>query len=218
MLLRRMSPPVIEYEPVIVPLRKPTREASDPEQETYFRWFLEAIPNRIDQLVKLVNTTPQFEGWLPSKEPDSLHVLGAWLYAVVKTPDLVKIKNDLQKKLDMLKYTMPYKESPTVPALALSAAFDTGIYLGEVFRHKCANVEWWLCKTVVEGGPLGDYGEPVLINFGRAHHMNPVLLVRTAMTLFLTDSVYNGPLRLSPSRLHELFEHWRKYVPIEDWR
>ena len=106
-----------------------------------------------------------------------------------------------------------------MPVLVNSAAFDTGIYLAEVFRHNCANVDWWLCKSVSEGRLSIDYGEPVLTNFGRAHHLNPIGVVRTAVTLsLLTDMVYDGPLRLSPSRLYELFGHWRKYVPIEDWR
>jgi hypothetical protein len=211
---------VTDYEPVNVPLRKPPHEASDREQQVYFEWFVNAIPHRIDQLAKLVGATPEYRGWLPDRTPDSLRILGAWLDAIVKTPDLLEIENGLKKKLDILLFQIPYKMWPLLPVLAHSATFDTGIYLGEVFRHNFANVEWWLCKKVDEKGQLFlDYGEPVLINFGRVSYMNPVRIVRTAVTLSLsTDPVYDGPLRLSPSRLHELFEHWRQYIPIEDWR
>jgi hypothetical protein len=210
---------VIDYQPVDIPLRKPAGEASDGEQQAYFEWFVNAIPYRIGELAKLVGGTPEFGGWLPDKEPDSLHNLGAWLYAIVKTPDSLKIDNELQKKLGILAYQIPYREFPFVPVLVHSAAFDTGIYLAEVFRNKCANVNWWLCKSGSDGHLYIDYGKPVLINFGRAHHLNPIGVVRTAVTLSLsTDRVYDGPLRLSPSRLYELFELWRKYVPIEDWR
>jgi hypothetical protein len=55
----------IDYQPVNIPLTKPSGEASDREQEAYYQWFVDAIPYRIDQLTKLVSATPKFEGWPP---------------------------------------------------------------------------------------------------------------------------------------------------------
>jgi hypothetical protein len=214
---------VIDYQPVDVPLRKPAREASAGEQQAYFEWFLNAVPYRIGELAKLVNATPNFLGWQPDKEPDSLHTLGAWLYTIVKEPDLLKVENELLKKLDTLVYQMPYKSWPLMPVLIHSAAFDTGIYFGEVFRHSFANVEWWLCKAVDEKGRLFiDYGESVLINFDRVNYMNPVDTVKKVVGLSMSKDISiisNSRLpKLSPSKLYELFTLWRNYVPMKDWR
>jgi hypothetical protein len=202
---------VMHYQPVSTRLVRSPRDLTESEQKAYFNWFITVISQRVEQLAKLVCSTSGFSNWEPNKRPDSLPVVHQWLCVIVKSPELLRAEDrDVQKKLDILAYEWPYRESPSDPVVITSAAFDIGIYLGEVFREKHANVDWWLCKTKLDGLLRGDYGQPVLINFGARQQLNPFQLVKG-----IVSSILNGyPIRA----LDELYANWSNYIPADDRR
>src|SRR5260370_39616279 len=68
----------MSYKIVQPPFTLKFREMSKQELKSYYKWFLDVMSERIQELTEAVKVTPGFEFWCPDETPASLELLGRW--------------------------------------------------------------------------------------------------------------------------------------------
>jgi hypothetical protein len=186
------------YEIIQPPYTLKFREMSKTELKGYFRWFLDAIPERLDELANTVRQTIGFETWQPDCTPPSLDMLGEWLATQVETHERT------EEELKEIKSRSPCPIVVSERELTnrtFSLAMDTGVYLSQVFLRNHPLLRWsqeFGSKTYV------DYGQPVLIEFDPSP-LNPVrMLVTQAYGLVSKDRAGKD--------LRKVYDYWSKQV------
>lgn len=174
------------------------REMSKSELKHYFQWFMDVLPQRVNELAGAVRETPEFNVWEANYMPASLDMLGQWFAGQVETrgrtqEEVQKIRNQQQFPMDI-----PNEE---LTNRTFSLAMDVGMYLGQVLLKTHPSLKW--------EQPLGskrfvDYGQPSLSGFGRVT-LNPVGIVVT-FAYGLVSRKRTG------SGLREIFDIWSKMV------
>jgi hypothetical protein len=142
------------------------------ELERYFHWFMQVMPERLNELTAVVRSTPGYEDWRPDRTPDSLRELGRWLAGQVS----VRSRTDEEVKKIEEGLIFPIEISGTeLTARTLSLAMDVGMYLSDVLKTNHPNLNWDQPST---NKRFIDYGQPVLMKF-KPGPFNPVRMVVT---------------------------------------
>ena len=185
------------YKTIQPPFTLKFREMTKPELKDYFKWFMEMIPQRIEELSKAVRQTPGYEEWQPDNTPDSLNALGQWLSEHVETRQ--RTPQEISEIEDRLAFPI---EVPRIELTnkAFSLAMDVGMYISQVFLVNHPSLKW---EQRVSALRSVDYGQPVLIDFGRP--FNPVRMMIT-QAYALADRKWDG------RSLRELYDIWEKKV------
>ncbi len=146
-------------------------EMSRKELKDYKQWFLEAMPQRVEELTRGVTNSSGFEDWKPDKTPDSLNSLGNWLRTQVKA------RSHTQEEWDKIPlHVREWSSDGELTDRTISLCMDVGMYLSQVFLCNHPTLKW--------GQTFGskrfiDYGQPALIGFGKSA-FNPVRMVINA--------------------------------------
>jgi hypothetical protein len=74
----------MSYATIQPPFTLNLREMPKNELHRYFQWFMEALPERVNELAAAVKETRGFESWVPNYTPDSLDSLGEWFAGQVE--------------------------------------------------------------------------------------------------------------------------------------
>src|SRR5215469_12178174 len=155
------------YRNIQPPFTLKFRQMSKQELKDYFRWFAEAIPQRINELRDIVTSSPRFHGWEPDSTPDSLRALGDWFAANVE------VRQRTPEELEELRHGSGYAIEPEGGELTnrtFSLAMDIGMYLSRVFLENHKSLHW---EQPIGDKKFADYGQPVLVGFGEVP-LNPV--------------------------------------------
>jgi len=170
------------------------RSKSIHELEEYFRWFLEVRHSRISALQLAITENVPGQSLSLDQSVASMRPLGEWLSRVATQ------RARSAAELDVLrKKSLPGVEPPAheLTEQTLSLGFDAGIYFGESLAREYSHLEW---TQYLDDKLFGDYGQPVLIGFGRVA-LNPLRIVTT----FLYGVVEGD---FGPGRLEELYLYW----------
>lgn len=186
------------YKTIQPPFTLKFREMSKPELKEYFKWFVEMIPERIEELSGAVQQTPGYEAWKPDRTPDSLNALGQWLSEHVETrqrtlEEISEIANRLAFPIDVPKIELTNK--------SFSLAMDAGMYISQVFLAKHPSLKW---DQRLRAMRSVDYGQPVLAEFNPAP-FNPVRMMVTN-AYGLVSGNRNG------RDLREIYDIWEKKI------
>jgi hypothetical protein len=173
-------------------------EMSKHELREYAAWFHGAFDERISELTATVRATHGYAEWEANFEPESLRQLGEWFASAVTTRprttseiDELKARSDLQVSVSSAELT---NES-------FSLAIDVGMYLARTFERSYPQLAW---KQFLKDKRDADYGQPVLIGFGKAA-LNPV---RIAVTIAYASAAG----KRTGQRLWETFDYWSSLV------
>ena len=186
------------YSTIQPPFTLNLREMPKGELKRYFQWFMDVLPQRVDELAEAVRQTPGFETWQPDRTPASLDALGQWFAGQVETRNRTKEELEKIQSRQVLPMDIPNQE---LTNQTFSLAMDIGMYLSQVLLKNCPSLKW--------EQPLGnkrfvDYGQPSLAGFGRVT-LNPVGIVVTfAYGLISKKRTGEG--------LREIFVIWSKMV------
>lgn len=148
------------------------REMSREELRGYFQWFLNSIPGRIDELHRVVRTSPGYETWAPDETPTSLDPLGHWFAAQIETRARTQEELDEIRGLSPLPMRIP---DQVLTNRVFSLALDIGMYLSQVFLTNFPSLRW---ELPLRAKMSIDYGQPVLAPFGR-DQFNPAQMIVT---------------------------------------
>jgi hypothetical protein len=169
-------------------------EMSEEELRRYFRWFLDIIPKRLEELRKAVNSTPGFDEWQADGSVGSISRLADWFVRQVekrpRTPDEV----EQIKEASRFPFPVPGWDLST---RTFSLAMDVGIYFAVALKKKYPHLYWDQSKR--SKGDI-DYGYAVLVGFGPMS-LNPVqIIVSTAY------GIASG--KRGANRIEDLFSYW----------
>jgi len=170
------------------------REMSKKDLVTYRDWFHAVMPERLQELTRAVNSTPEFEGWRADYTPASLDLLGEWFRRQVETrprsaAELEKIRASLTFPIDI-----PNEE---LTERSFSLAADVGMYFGQVIIQNLPGTGW---DQALKNRKMVDYGQPVIVGFGPMS-LNPVGIAVTLAYGFAAKAQPGG-------RLRALFDVW----------
>lgn len=172
---------------------------STKELKLYNIWFTENKSDRINQLIKLVKSTPSYEKWNPDFTLDSLDGLGKWFYENLELVKLTKSEYDNKRK-EVPSYIEIDNWDLSIRTRSL--VVDIGIYFGEVFvnTHKQLKWEQYFSKNKKDV----DNGHMVIPKFGKLE-LNPILV---------TLSIAWGLARKTKNNtcLYDLFKIWQDYL------
>jgi hypothetical protein len=76
---------IMPYATIQPPFTLKLREMPKKELRRYYQWFMDVLPERINELAAAVRETPGFESWQPDFTPASLDALGQWFACQVET-------------------------------------------------------------------------------------------------------------------------------------
>jgi|SRR5882672_2603105 len=162
------------YHPIQPPFERQLTELSKKELREHNQWFHQVLPSRIQELARVVASSPGFETWLPDFTPDSLNALGDWFAAQVDRRPRTQEENDAIP-------TWVGAPSWELTPRTFSFSADVGMYLCQVFVQNHPSLTW--------AQPMGskrfiDYGHPVLMGFkGKVPLNGPQMLVTHAYGL-----------------------------------
>ena len=171
------------------------------ELKEYFRWFQEVIPDRINGLARTVKESPGFENWQPDYTPISLISLGEWMSTQVQTRE--RSEEELEQKRQEIGHAAHPVEIPKweLTNQTFSLAMDIGMYLSQVFLRNHPSLKW---DQLFSSKRDMDYGQPVLVGFGRAP-FNPVQMTVT-QAYALVHKTRSG------KGLRELYDIWSRKI------
>ena len=171
-------------------------EMTKKELREYDRWFLDVLPQRIGELTKAVNCSAGSGGWKPTYTTESLNSLGNWFASQVETRPHTH---------DELRHIPPHIRDWTsggeLTDRTISLATDVGMYLSQVFLRNNSSLRW---DQIFGSKRYVDYGQPVLVGFGKAR-FNPV---RMMLTL-----AYGLASKTKDSQgLQGIYHYWSKMI------
>ena len=164
----------------------------------YYHWFLEVIPQRVNELSRAVAQSPGFESWDADYSASSLDLLGQWM------ADQVEMRQRTKGELNIIynHFSFPFEvPNEELTNKTFSLAFDVGIYFSQVLLKNSLSLKWiqqFGTKKSV------DYGQPVLVGFGKTS-LNPTQIMVT-LAYGLTSKKRTG------KRLRELYDYWTKQI------
>ena len=135
----------MSYTIIQPPFTLKLREMSPKELNRYYQWFMEVLPQRVNELTETVRQTPGFEAWQPDCTPASLDTLGQWFAGQVETRK--RTQEELRAIKDRLVFLMD------IPSEELTNRFQ------RMERE--------------DDRKFADYGQPCLSGFGPVS-LNPV--------------------------------------------
>ena len=174
------------------------REMSKSDLRKYFEWFHDVLPMRLDILSAAVRNTPQFENWEADCMPSSLDQLGEWFSKQVETrprtpSEMRQVEASLVFPIEIERWDLTNR--------TFSLAFDIGLYLSQVFLKNHTGLRW--------DQPFGskrfvDYGQPVLVGFGKVP-FNPV-------SMMVTQAYGLADHTRKPEALRGIYDIWSKLI------
>lgn len=178
------------------------REMAKPELLSYYKWFMDCMPERIAALQDAINGTIGFENLILDLTPESLVTLGNWFAIQVETR-----KRTLDECAEIFLKAPDWFQSVAIEDFNLtnktfSIAIDIGMYLSLVFLKNNSTLKW---HHIITGSKKNvDYGQPVIEGFGQKV-FNPVR-VTIAMAYGIARKTHTG------ARLPEIYNIWVQYI------
>lgn len=114
------------------------------ESATFFDFFIKSKNERLSILHSAVVSLSGYEGWQPDYSDLSVRVLETWLHNNVRcVPTSSQVKEEIKNKHSNSAVRLVENlYSTDLTSVSYSICYDSGIYLGEALRIRCAGVEW----------------------------------------------------------------------------
>ncbi|HKV39313.1 MAG TPA: hypothetical protein VJX67_08875 [Blastocatellia bacterium] len=182
----------MSYKEIRVPFERNLRDMSKEELKRYFRWFIDVIPERINELARAVRSTSGFEEWQPDYTPASLDALGEWFAGEAELRQL-NVK-EIQTHRDHLPWWI---EAPTedLTSRTSSLGIDVGIYLSQVLLGNHPSIRW---EQPMGSKKYAEYGWPVLTGLSGLH-FNPMRI---------GDVIARKFARKANKQLRDVYDIW----------
>jgi hypothetical protein len=149
----------MSYHVIQPPFTLKFREMSKKDLANYYKWYLEALPKRIDELSKAVKRSAGFENWNGNYTPISLDQLGDWFSNQVEARQ--RTQEEVKEIASRLTFPMQVPGEELTDQ-TFSLAFDVGAYFSQMLLSNHPSLRW-----IQQFGPKShvDYGQPVLVGF-----------------------------------------------------
>lgn len=172
-------------------------QMSKEELKEYGRWFHQIMPQRIAELTKVVQSSPDFGDWRPSFTPASLSVLGRWF--------AIQVDTRTRTQEEQLERRSPYpieRSDWELTDRTFSLAVDVGMYLSQVLLRDYPSLKW---DQPTGSKKFIDYGQPILIGFAGDVPLNPIHIV-IMLAYGIAQKMKTG------KALRDIYDIWSKMV------
>lgn len=169
------------------------------ELHRYYQWFMDVLPQRVNELAEAVRQTPGFEAWQPDYTPASLDTLGQWFAGQVETRS--RTQEELRAIKDRLVFPMDIP-SEELTDRTFSLAMDIGMYFSQALLKNHPSLKW---EQPLDDKKFADYGQPCLSGFGPVF-LNPVRNGGHVFAHGLASKTKTG------KRLREVYDYWAQRV------
>lgn len=168
------------------------------ELKLYGIWFKENKDIRLNYLIELVKSTPNYQDWKADFSISSLKELGKWLKENIETETLSAEEYKLRKSkvpewIDVLNWDLTIKTR--------SILVDAGIYFGEAFVKTHKKYKWEQYFSKIKKDVNNGH---VVIKF-KFKELNPILIMIN-IGLGLVDNTKDE------NCLYDLFKVWEEYI------
>ena len=188
----------MSYQIIEPPFTLKFDEMSKGELEDYASWLRDVFDERMIQLEAAIRATPDFARWKCTFTPESLGQLGDWFAREVRAQSPTPEKLVDLKLRGELRVSVP---SVDLTTRISSIEIDVGLYLARTLEVAYPELVW---KQFFNDKRSIDYGQPVLVGFGRMP-LNPIRLsVNLAYGLATGNQTGKG--------LMEIYEYWSNRV------
>lgn len=186
----------MKYKVIQPPFTLKFHEMAKGELREYGEWLHSVTEERLTQLEATVRQTQGFEQWRATYTENSLDLLGEWFVAQVSVRPRTKEElNELHSRSPMLLNVDEYE----LTNQTFSLAIDIGLYVARMFLNSFSHVRW---TQSFKSKKDIDYGQPVLIGFGKPP-FNPLRMMVT-----LAYSISRGTE--SKDGLRQIYMIWSK--------
>ncbi|MCX6148033.1 MAG: hypothetical protein NTW25_12430 [Candidatus Kapabacteria bacterium] len=191
------------------------KDKTKSEFNQYKEWFETNKEDRLKQLIRLVQSSQEFENWEADFSKYSLKRLGAWLKENIEVEKLSQEEYKL-KRLNVPDYIEINDWDLTNKTY--SKLIDIGIYFGEVFIKNHSNLKWEQYFSKIKND--NNQGHMVIKGFGKVclNPLNVIYVVGLKMVNNLSDTekiyiAYKRSDNLPDSeRIYKLYETWETYL------
>jgi len=171
-----------------LPFTLPFREMTKPELRKYFQWFMDVLPQRVDELGRTVKKTPGFAVWEPDFTPESLDMLGEWFAGEVEIrsrtrEEIQTIQSNLAFPIDVKTWDLSDR--------TFCIAGDVGMYFSQVLLRNHPSLRW---DQPFGSRRYAEFGQPVIAGFG-AVQLNPMRIVSVLAYSFAEKTKDSTALR-----------------------
>ncbi|MBR3919861.1 MAG: hypothetical protein IKJ59_14225 [Clostridia bacterium] len=137
----------LTYDILIPPLTKKILDFSAEETESYFRWFMQQIPSRIEYLTEVCSQQLKIDRSKLDLSAESLVYIWEWFLKVAEIEQTPKAAlNDLSKQYNYLPRSLKkHFLEQSKEQLSLQTEYiirDIGMYIGEVFVREHPVIYW----------------------------------------------------------------------------
>jgi hypothetical protein len=170
------------------------QNATVAELKNYLTSFIEAIPERVNLLIKSVHETNGYEDWQADFTRHSLIRLNEWYASKVETrprteEEIQRIKNSVPFEIDIPKYDLSYS--------TFEIAFYVAVYFSQAMIKQFSALNWHI---ITKDKRNINYGQPVIGMFG-SMYFNPILIMTNIAYDFAKNTV-------SENKLIKMFDIW----------
>lgn len=208
----------IDYNILIPPITKPIEEFTATETASYFAWFIEQIPGRVEYMASQCSEQLGISRSKIDMTPDSLKYVWRWFLRVAE------IERTPKRKLEHLigtyskypyaiqEYLLRYEKEQ----FSLQTEYilmDIGMYMGEVFV-KNNPVLYWGYYTE----PRTDFSvnRPVLLGFADARFTPPFSTEFDPTHMVGVQAANIWDNTQNENDLLSLYYKWKKFIPSSD--
>lgn len=175
-------------------------EMSKKELGEYAAWLHGITDERMSELEGAVRSSPGYEAWRRTFEPESLRQLGEWFASAITTRP--RTSDEIGQLRSLRDVSLSVRDVELTKE-SFSLAFDVGLYLARTLERAHPRLAW---KQFLNDKRFADYGQPVLTGFGRVP-FNPVGVAVT-MAYGLASGKQTG------KRLSAVFDYWSNHVSV----
>lgn len=170
------------------------RRLSNGELKNHFEWFLGARQERLDALKCAIEESGSLRDWKADLSAGLMRVAGEWFATQVDVRQRTS-----EEMAELRKQSLPGVKvsDQELTDRTFSLAFDLGVYFAESMRSAYPHLEW---KQFIDDKLFVDYGQPVLVGFGRVP-LNPFRILST-FAYGVAKKEQRG------DRLSELYLYW----------
>ncbi len=168
----------------------------------YNAFYHAMLPEKVDSLIKRVESTPGYEDWKGDYTPESLKRLGAWLKPRIETCLQTEENIEIEKKINYHPLIKIEVSPTTITDETFWLVVAIGMYFGLVFLKQYPNDLSWTQNLTARH--YVDYGQPVIKGFGRVE-LNPVSVVHIIMAQLLDN-------RETEDAFYNIYRVWEKTI------
>lgn len=208
----------IDYNILIPPITKPVVEFSAAETASYFAWFIEQIPGRIEYMACQCSKQLGISRSKIDMEPDSLKYVWRWFLGIA---EIERTPNQKLEHLIGIYSKYPYAIQEYLlrnhkEQFSLQTEYillDIGMYMGEVFIKNNPVLYWGYFTE-----PRTDFSvnKPVLLGFADSRFTPPFLTEFDPIHMVGVQAANIWDNTQNENDLLNLYYKWKKLIPSSE--